>query len=50
MHFWQVEWRLRTATQRVGMETTALVSKASIISMMSFKLGMESRPLGYSPK
>ncbi len=49
-HLRQVEWRLRTATHRVGTVMTALVSRASIISMISFRFGMGSAPSGYSPK
>ncbi len=46
-HLRHDEWRLRTATQRVGAVMTALVSRASTISIISFRFGMIPR---YSPR
>ena len=49
-HLQQEEWRLRTATQNVGIVMMAFVSRASIISMISFKFGMARTPFCYSPR
>ena len=49
-HLRHEEWRLRTATQNVGIVMIAFVSKASIISMISFKFGMARIPFCYSPR